>query len=780
VNEYLESASGRLQQKSAANPPFGDRNARVDSAGITDSFIRWKTNPMIRKIQISSVASYIGSAPHEIVLKNVNYVYGANGSGKTTISRVIADISNYPTCCIEWDGVPCETAVYNQDFVNVTFRPQMQGIFTLGEANDILLKDIDKAKQLITALDSEISALRATVEGSEDVLGLRRQIVDLANEITDRCWQQKQKFDTELQTVFQGFRSSRDLFTQRLLRELSTRPTTSRELSVICSELHSAFNKTTSAIATIDLYSFDILTSIHDDVILQSAIVGKMDTAFADLITHLRNSDWVRQGMSYLDQSLEICPFCQQQISSLIPAAIADYFDKEFERQLSHLDQLDATYTKETTQISIWLDEAVKKAMMLEIEHGLEAVRARLSSALQNNINLIKQKRKEPSSIIVLQDVTDCAQEIISIISAINKSIETHNLVCADIDAHRARLVDECWKYVASDAYDDLYNLRGRLEALKVREREYIDKIREKTITRDEVLGALRKLEREVTSVQPTVDMINSLLESFGFRSFRLRTAGDEDNLYELVRPDGQLAIDTLSEGERTFLVFLYFYHLLSGSLTADGVSIERIVVFDDPVSSLDTDVLFIVSSLIRRLAADAKRRSGSVRQVVVLTHNVYFHKEVSFDKKRPENGVLAHETFWTIRKGLNGSSILSCTSNPVRTSYEMHWREIRDDNRSPVTIQNTLRRIIENYFKILGGIRIEDIKQLFSGSDLHVCSSLLSWMHDGSHYLSDDLYVTCDEETMNRYIGIFREIFVRTNHLAHYNMMMGIDEIED
>lgn len=33
--------------------------------------------------------------------------------------------------------------------------------------------------------------------------------------------------------------------------------------------------------------------------------------------------------------------------------------------------------------------------------------------------------------------------------------------------------------------------------------------------------------------------------------------------------------------------------------------------------------------------------------------------------------------------------------NNPIKTSYELLWAEVRNENRSNVTIQNTLRRIL-------------------------------------------------------------------------------------
>ena len=75
----------------------------------------------------------------------------------------------------------------------------------------------------------------------------------------------------------------------------------------------------------------------------------------------------------------------------------------------------------------------------------------------------------------------------------------------------------------------------------------------------------IQKHEKSTTSIEPTIIEINKLLESFGFSSVSLAKA-DKANLYKLIRADGTDAKETLSEGERTFITFLYFYHLLNGS----------------------------------------------------------------------------------------------------------------------------------------------------------------------------------------------------------------------
>ena len=71
----------------------------------------------------------------------------------------------------------------------------------------------------------------------------------------------------------------------------------------------------------------------------------------------------------------------------------------------------------------------------------------------------------------------------------------------------------------------------------------------------------IRELEKQTTSVQPTIEGINALLSSFGFQGFKLAKASSGTS-YKLVRADGSDAKATLSEGEKTFVCFLYFYHL--------------------------------------------------------------------------------------------------------------------------------------------------------------------------------------------------------------------------
>lgn len=119
---------------------------------------------------------------------------------------------------------------------------------------------------------------------------------------------------------------------------------------------------------------------------------------------------------------------------------------------------------------------------------------------------------------------------------------------------------------------------------------------------------------------------------------------------------------------------------------------------------------------------------------------------------------------------------------NPISTSYELLWQELKDNTgASLISIQNTMRRIIENYFGILGGRRDDYlIEQFESTEDKMIAKSLLYWINDGSHSIPDDLFIDPYTDAVPRYKSVFKDLFDKSGQLPHYNMMMGIEDESD
>lgn len=55
---------------------------------------------MINRIAIKNKATFNSEGIEINDLNTINFIYGANGSGKSTISRIVANIDEYPDCSI--------------------------------------------------------------------------------------------------------------------------------------------------------------------------------------------------------------------------------------------------------------------------------------------------------------------------------------------------------------------------------------------------------------------------------------------------------------------------------------------------------------------------------------------------------------------------------------------------------------------------------------------------------------------------------------------------------
>ena len=210
-----------------------------------------------------------------------------------------------------------------------------------------------------------------------------------------------------------------------------------------------------------------------------------------------------------------------------------------------------------------------------------------------------------------------------------------------------------------------------------------------------------------------------SMLRDSGMQGFSLEPKAGVDHVYEVRRPDGSIA-DNLSEGEKNFIAFLYFYHLVYGSTSEEGETKDKIVVIDDPVSSMDSSSLFIVSTLVRQMIeicrnnADNRNRTvegNFIKQIFILTHNAYFHREVTYSYVPKYEYV----SFYLIRK-LDSKSTIKLSDdvnpkiptermnvNPVKNSYAALWDEYKEV-KSAVPLMNVIRRILEYYFLQLCG----------------------------------------------------------------------------
>jgi len=731
---------------------------------------------MIESISLAEDATY-GTTPEVMCgLSKFNYIFGSNGTGKTTISRVIDNEGLSTTSKVTWKGgIKLKTMVYNRDFVENNFNQssEMKGVFTLGENNQDIFDQIQTIKNDCDCIDKDIVSLNSTLEVK------RSELKDLDEEIKNKCWDQKIKHDAKLKEAFSGYRSSQVLFMGNILAERDSNTEIVESLSDLEEKAETVFGPTKDKEDPIDTIDTGDLYSYQSKSILNKHVFGKEDIDIAEMIKKLGNSDWVKQGQSYYQVNEGFCPFCQQKTTNAFAQSLNDYFDKTFETDIKSIRDLIVNYKADSENLKKQIEQIITSSSgFLDIEKIKEKKKL-LDSKIATNIQRLAAKNKEPSRSITLESISDICSEIITIINEANTKINCHNKTITNLKQEKIDLTAKVWKYLIEvELKTDLSNYKSQSDALAKAIDAISDNIKEKENIRTANIGKIRTLEKQITSIQPTIDSINSIMKSYGFSGFRLAKASTE-NYYKLVRTDGDDAMNTLSEGEKAFITILYFYHLLKGSNSESGTTADRVVVFDDPVSSLDSDILFVVSSLIKGICEEVREDKGYIKQVFILTHNVYFHKEVTYNPKRNSNTKLNEETFWIIRKIDSVSKIEEHSSNPIKTSYDLLWAEIRNTDYDKLTIQNTMRRILESYFKLLGGVNPDQICGHFEGNDKLICNSLFSWVNAGSHHALDDVNISTTDTVISTYLKVFKVIFDKMGHGPHYKMMMGDAYIE-
>lgn len=734
---------------------------------------------MITQIEIAGVATYPVTGERLTDLKKINYLFGHNGCGKTTISRAVHDPSICAGYTVSWrDGRELATLVFNRDFAEASFGDQMRGIFTLGEDSTRAVAEIGNFLGEIARLERDIVNLRRNLAGEDGTGGREAELREAYAALVEACWKSHLDHKDAFVYAFAGSRGKKRDFCEKLRAEAEGNTSELKTLDALKTEAATVFQAAAMPEIEIAPISFDRLAGLEASPILARSIVGRDDVIVAALIGRLGNSDWVKQGVAYLTEADGPCPFCQQPAPVGLIDDLNAFFDEQYEADLASIDLLAASYERAVNAVVARIDALIATPHRFVDAADLGQRSTVLKTAFELNIERIAAKRKEPSSVIELDATAELTAAITALIAAANEATTQYNATIRNLATAKSALTAQVWRFVVEERRTDLDTYKATANNLQRAIEGINDSIVKKTNRLEHVRRKLSAIEETITSVRPTVDSINRTLGQYGFSNFRLEVAGERGDMYRIVRLDGSEAAHSLSEGERSFITFLYFYHQLAGSTSSTGTAVEKVVVFDDPVSSLDADVLFVVSALIRGVISDVRENKGNIRQVFVLTHNIYFHKEVSFDRER-HGRARPFETFWIVRKRENVSSLTRYDYNPVKTSYELLWDEVRNQDRPNLTIQNTMRRIVENYLTVLGGLKQDEIVARFEGHDAQICASLFSWINDGSHSAHDDIYVAVDDNAVQGYLRVFKEVFDRTGHGAHYRMMMRISEDE-
>ena len=317
---------------------------------------------MINRIHIKNKATFNSEGVDIENLNVINIIYGANGSGKSTISRIVANINEYPDCTLEWkDELPLDILIYNKDFCDRNYSELIPGVFTLGEASKDSLCQIEEKQRLLQEIVEEGSKLRKTLNEKE------ADIKNIKHSFKESVWTDLLKRHESIFSKSAIGAGTKDSFVKKVLDATKDRIDEELALESLTDKAKVLFGIQPVRQTPIAKFNDNELDSVESNELWTKIIVGKQDIDVAGLINSLGNSDWVSQGLVYMDKSRDICPFCQQHtITDEFKKKISSFFDARYRNDLHQIGSLQNTYNQIIPIIIKQLDSIINEQKVLE------------------------------------------------------------------------------------------------------------------------------------------------------------------------------------------------------------------------------------------------------------------------------------------------------------------------------------------------------------------------------------------------------------------------------
>lgn len=600
-------------------------------------------------IEISNIGRLVECK--SIELSNVNLIYAENGCGKSTLSAVLRALPHKNSVIIDerstlgnkkkpkvkllFDGkhfVSYENGTWNGD------SPRFE-VF-----DDIFVSENIYAGHEINS--DHRAGLYEFAIGS--------LAVDLRNE--------EKKLDTEIQEIDAKRKQLRDGISKNIevdFEEFIKLPSVD-ELEKKIRETENQIKAAQSG----DLIQKQQSLSKLDEVKIDFGFYGELlkrtiddisDNAEKFVKQHIADhmdldgtdtENWLETGLHIIRD--ENCPFCGQSLSELnILKLYRDYFNNEY-KQLK--DEIASAIVKIEKLISdnilISLQKLVDGNQELintwsehidkqNLSFAVDDFQVKWQGMREELVSLLDKKQKSP-----LEPIKNVLSNIISIHTQIVTHVEKYNLGVEEIN----KLITEFKAQIANADINQLQAELKRLKHIQKRFNDFKDNCEEyQTLgTKRDKLDQKRKNAKDDLNKandtilkQYQVDM-NQYLQSFGV-DFRInnnldrKSKGKPRLMLKVVINDEEVDIsnnekgrpnfkNTLSTGDKTTLALAFFFAKLKQMGQTELK--ETIVVLDDPITSLGMHRR-------ERTANEISKLASQVKQIVVLSHEPYFLRNI-------------------------------------------------------------------------------------------------------------------------------------------------------
>ena len=234
--------------------------------------------------------------------------------------------------------------------------------------------------------------------------------------------------------------------------------------------------------------------------------------------------------------------------------------------------------------------------------------------------NLLKTKQDNPYDNISFKNFQNHSQKMSEMLDKIRDLINKNNLKTKNLETTKKETSEKIKFHIIAKFIKEinyLENLRD-IEQIDIEINAFKANLTIKKQEIEENENKIKELKVSMRNEQASADKINKYLKSnFGNSALEFRAIEENKAEFKIYR--NGIEADNLSEGECSLVGFCYFMAKLQN---ADKKSV---VWIDDPISSLDSNHIFFIFSLIDSELFENK--DLKFNQLFISTHNLDFLK---------------------------------------------------------------------------------------------------------------------------------------------------------
>jgi wobble nucleotide-excising tRNase len=721
------------------------------------------------KINLSAFTERFAENSREFsISKKVNFVFGKNGTGKSTIAKTIKEqFSDDYTVCV-FDGF--------EDIVGENHRLDA---IALGTENAEIQRQID-------AVEKEIKAIKKETEQPQDKTENLFTKSERANREFETQNKKIEKFYTDsARTITQNCNLGRNYNTNNFQNDLQQQPQLlsddeiNKHKATIKAEQKVEVGK--AAFPVIDLDTF--LKSTNEVLIAKVTQQQVID----ELQNNTDKQNFAKEGLRiHKHEKGEKCAFCGNEISEKRWVLLGSYFNDEVKKLEIRIDDAISKIISEISKLdsikdinkSDFYDKFAEQIKLINSQ--IKNIKSETKTFLESLKSALEAKKKNLFSSSDELQLT-VPQDFSAIKTDCDTIVDESNVFSQNLKSEQSKAKDALRLHEVKKALDNFkYDVENsKLVTLKTAKDQAAQVLSEKTKELETKKTEKNELIAKTKDESKLAIEINKLLKNMGVLSFSLELVKDEDEQqkgqYKIKGHNGSIRpIDELSKGEKNIIAFLYF--ILSLSQAGENNK-QKIIVLDDPMTSNDDTMQYLMTEQTRKLYGKIK----SNEHFLLLTHNLHFYLNVRpyyneaeenkiADRNKKQADVSNKEKTFYEKNGYfvlknDGThttiQLISNHDSDFKTSYAALWEDLKFlyENDKPISMLNNCRRIIETYMKF------NNVEQKFYKE-----SEFVKKLFDVNSHSIDDQDNELNGKTREEIKNMLYELFENNGAKEHFN----------